>query len=131
MTWKVGQLIWSFIWLSVWYQMNAILWGLQVNVFSYYTLVDVFCTFGHHQLHQVFKILPIQNFVFLGGTLLSCTFSFFSKCDWLIKSSQIAGLTNNSYLAEGHEIRHCVQKHKSLGQHVLHVAKVTTEGFLN
>ncbi|XP_022969657.1 protein-tyrosine sulfotransferase-like [Cucurbita maxima] len=36
---------------------------------------------------------------------------------------QIAGLTNNSYLAESHEIRHCVQEHKSLGQHVLDVAK--------
>uniref|UniRef100_A0A0A0LSE7 Uncharacterized protein n=1 Tax=Cucumis sativus TaxID=3659 RepID=A0A0A0LSE7_CUCSA len=43
---------------------------------------------------------------------------------------QIAGLTNNSYLAEGHEIRHCVQKHKSLGQHVLHVAKKRLDAML-
>ncbi|XP_022152919.1 protein-tyrosine sulfotransferase isoform X2 [Momordica charantia] len=43
---------------------------------------------------------------------------------------QIAGLTNNSYLAESHEIRHCVQEHKSLGQHVLHVAKKRLDDML-
>ncbi|KAL0534053.1 hypothetical protein IC582_028330 [Cucumis melo] len=43
---------------------------------------------------------------------------------------QIAGLTNNSYLAEAHEIRHCVQEHKSLGQHVLHVAKKRLDAML-
>lgn len=43
---------------------------------------------------------------------------------------QIAGLTNNSYLPEAHEIRHCVQKHKSLAQHVLHVAKKRLDAML-
>lgn len=37
---------------------------------------------------------------------------------------QIAGLTNNSYLAESHEIRHCVMKHEALGEYVLEVAKI-------
>ncbi|XP_037493249.1 protein-tyrosine sulfotransferase isoform X2 [Jatropha curcas] len=36
---------------------------------------------------------------------------------------QVAGLTNNSYFAESHEVRHCVQKFKTLGEHVLQVAK--------
>ncbi|XP_058094491.1 protein-tyrosine sulfotransferase-like isoform X2 [Magnolia sinica] len=36
---------------------------------------------------------------------------------------QVAGLTNNSRLAESHEVRHCVRKHPSLGQYVLDVAK--------
>lgn len=36
---------------------------------------------------------------------------------------QVAGLTNNSYLAESHEVRHCVQQYKILGEHVLQVAK--------
>lgn len=36
---------------------------------------------------------------------------------------QIAGLTNNSYLEESHEVRHCVQKYHSLGNYVLDVAK--------
>ncbi|XAR59979.1 Protein-tyrosine sulfotransferase, partial [Bertholletia excelsa] len=36
---------------------------------------------------------------------------------------QIAGLTNNSYLAGSHEVRHCVLKHRDLGQYVLEVAK--------
>jgi hypothetical protein len=39
---------------------------------------------------------------------------------------QIAGLTNNSHLSEAHEVRHCVQKFKSLGESVLQVAKVVT-----
>jgi hypothetical protein len=39
-------------------------------------------------------------------------------------NSQVAGLTNNSYLAESHEVRHCVQQYKILGEHVLQVAKV-------
>ncbi|XP_038893834.1 protein-tyrosine sulfotransferase isoform X2 [Benincasa hispida] len=43
---------------------------------------------------------------------------------------QIAGLTNNSYLTESHEIRHCIQEHKSLGQHVLHVAKKRLDAML-
>ncbi|XP_056855292.1 protein-tyrosine sulfotransferase-like, partial [Raphanus sativus] len=38
---------------------------------------------------------------------------------------QIAGLTNNSHLAEAHEVRHCVQKYKNLGEPVLQVAKVS------
>ncbi|WCJ41009.1 tyrosylprotein sulfotransferase [Euphorbia peplus] len=36
---------------------------------------------------------------------------------------QVAGLTNNSYSMESHEVRHCVQKYKILGEHVLRVAK--------
>ena len=37
---------------------------------------------------------------------------------------QVAGLTNNSYVPESHEVRSCVHKHHSLGKHVLDVAKV-------
>lgn len=37
---------------------------------------------------------------------------------------QVAGLTNNSYLAEVHEVRHCVQKYQTLGAFVLEVAKI-------
>jgi hypothetical protein len=37
---------------------------------------------------------------------------------------QVAGLTNNSYIAEAHEVRHCVQKYKVLGKYVIQVAKV-------
>lgn len=37
---------------------------------------------------------------------------------------QVAGLTNNSYIAEAHEVRHCVQEYKVLGKYVLQVAKV-------
>ncbi|XP_022874821.1 protein-tyrosine sulfotransferase-like isoform X3 [Olea europaea var. sylvestris] len=40
---------------------------------------------------------------------------------------QIAGLTNNSYLAESHEVRHCVLKYQSLGQYVLDVVKVIAQ----
>ncbi|KAK4539667.1 hypothetical protein RGQ29_031889 [Quercus rubra] len=40
---------------------------------------------------------------------------------------QVAGLTNNSYLAESHEVRHCVQKYRILGDHVLQVAKVISQ----
>ncbi|KAK6936056.1 hypothetical protein RJ641_033086 [Dillenia turbinata] len=36
---------------------------------------------------------------------------------------QVAGLTNNSYLPESHEVRHCVQRYQSLGAYVLEVAK--------
>ncbi|XP_044506855.1 protein-tyrosine sulfotransferase-like isoform X2 [Mangifera indica] len=36
---------------------------------------------------------------------------------------QVVGLTNNSFLAESHEVRHCVQKFKTLGDYVLQVAK--------
>lgn len=36
---------------------------------------------------------------------------------------QVAGLTNNSYVPESHEVRGCVQKHHSLGKLVLDVAK--------
>lgn len=45
---------------------------------------------------------------------------------WMIYflNSQIAGLTNNSYFVDAHDIRHCVFKHKSLGEYVLKVAKV-------
>ncbi|XP_010488273.1 PREDICTED: protein-tyrosine sulfotransferase isoform X1 [Camelina sativa] len=43
---------------------------------------------------------------------------------------QITGLTNNSYLSEAHEVRHCVQKYKSLGEHVLQVAKRRLDSML-
>ncbi|KAL3518391.1 hypothetical protein ACH5RR_020980 [Cinchona calisaya] len=43
---------------------------------------------------------------------------------------QIAGLTNNSYLAESHEVRHCVQKYPTLGEHVLQVAKKRLDDML-
>ncbi|XP_078161994.1 protein-tyrosine sulfotransferase-like [Carex rostrata] len=36
---------------------------------------------------------------------------------------QVAGLTNNSYSGDAHEVRHCVKKHPPLGQLVLGVAK--------
>ncbi|KAJ8751385.1 hypothetical protein K2173_016583 [Erythroxylum novogranatense] len=36
---------------------------------------------------------------------------------------QIAGLTNNSYFMEAHEVRKCVHKYKALGNDVLEVAK--------
>ena len=42
----------------------------------------------------------------------------------LIFVIQIAGLTNNSYQVEAHEVRHCVQKYPTLGEYVLQVAKV-------
>lgn len=42
---------------------------------------------------------------------------------------QVAGLTNNSYIAEAHEVRHCVQKYKTLGKYVLQVAKVLNKLF--
>ncbi|KAK9158403.1 hypothetical protein Scep_004977 [Stephania cephalantha] len=38
---------------------------------------------------------------------------------------QVAGLTNNSYFEEAHEVRHCVGKHQALGEYVLDVAKVS------
>ncbi|XP_057955703.1 protein-tyrosine sulfotransferase isoform X4 [Malania oleifera] len=37
--------------------------------------------------------------------------------------ARVAGLTNNSYQAESHEVRHCAQKYQTLGQYVLKVAK--------
>ncbi|KAG7596243.1 Protein-tyrosine sulfotransferase [Arabidopsis thaliana] len=43
---------------------------------------------------------------------------------------QIAGLTNNSHLSEAHEVRHCVQKFKSLGESVLQVAKRRLDSML-
>lgn len=43
---------------------------------------------------------------------------------------QIAGLTNNSYYAEAHEVRHCVLKYQSLGEYVLQVAKKKLDGML-
>ncbi|AAF79842.1 T6D22.10 [Arabidopsis thaliana] len=45
-------------------------------------------------------------------------------------TSQIAGLTNNSHLSEAHEVRHCVQKFKSLGESVLQVAKRRLDSML-
>ncbi|EOY34382.1 Tyrosylprotein sulfotransferase isoform 1 [Theobroma cacao] len=43
---------------------------------------------------------------------------------------QIAGLTNNSYLPEAHEVRHCVEKYKKLGEYVLQVAKKRLDNML-
>ncbi|KAL9296762.1 hypothetical protein ACSQ67_022658 [Phaseolus vulgaris] len=43
---------------------------------------------------------------------------------------QVAGLTNNSYIAEAHEVRHCVQKYKTLGKYVLQVAKKRLDDML-
>lgn len=42
---------------------------------------------------------------------------------------QVAGLTNNSYIAEAHAVRRCVQEYKILGKYVLKVAKVITKLF--
>ncbi|XP_042418780.1 protein-tyrosine sulfotransferase-like isoform X3 [Zingiber officinale] len=36
---------------------------------------------------------------------------------------QVAGLTNNSYLEESHDVRNCVRKHPEFGHYVLEVAK--------
>ncbi|KAL2488732.1 protein-tyrosine sulfotransferase-like [Forsythia ovata] len=43
---------------------------------------------------------------------------------------QIAGLTNNSYLVESHEVRRCVLKYQSLGQYVLEVVKKRLDSML-
>ncbi|GAB4859227.1 hypothetical protein Ancab_010687 [Ancistrocladus abbreviatus] len=43
---------------------------------------------------------------------------------------QVAGLTNNSYLAESHEVRHCVQMYHNLGKYVLEVAKKRLDNML-
>ncbi|KAG5515503.1 hypothetical protein RHGRI_036521 [Rhododendron griersonianum] len=43
---------------------------------------------------------------------------------------QIAGLTNNSYIAEAHEVRRCVLKHQTLGEYVLEVAKKRLDNML-
>ncbi|CAK9165190.1 unnamed protein product [Ilex paraguariensis] len=43
---------------------------------------------------------------------------------------QVAGLTNNSCLAESHEVRRCVLKHQILGEYVLEVAKKRLDGML-
>ncbi|XP_065015789.1 protein-tyrosine sulfotransferase-like isoform X3 [Musa acuminata AAA Group] len=36
---------------------------------------------------------------------------------------QVAGLTNNSYTVDSHDVRNCVQKHPELGHFILEVAK--------
>nr|GMD25373.1 protein-tyrosine sulfotransferase [Ipomoea batatas] len=43
---------------------------------------------------------------------------------------QVAGLTNNTYMAESHHVRHCVLKYRTLGQYVLEVAKKRLDGML-
>ncbi|KAF9613600.1 hypothetical protein IFM89_009426 [Coptis chinensis] len=43
---------------------------------------------------------------------------------------QVAGLTNNSCLAEAHEVRQCVRKYRSLGGYVLDVAKKRLDDML-
>ncbi|GFZ13127.1 tyrosylprotein sulfotransferase [Actinidia rufa] len=46
------------------------------------------------------------------------------------RETVIAGLTNNSYLAESHEVRRCVLKYQTLGEHVLDVAKKRLDDML-
>ncbi|XP_043702627.1 protein-tyrosine sulfotransferase-like isoform X4 [Telopea speciosissima] len=43
---------------------------------------------------------------------------------------QVAGLTNNSYFSESHEVRHCVRKYQALGEYVLEVAKKRLDNML-
>ncbi|KAK3015656.1 hypothetical protein RJ639_006330, partial [Escallonia herrerae] len=43
---------------------------------------------------------------------------------------QVAGLTNNSYIAESHDVRHCVLKYQNLGEYVLEVAKKRLDDML-
>ncbi|XP_020580821.1 protein-tyrosine sulfotransferase [Phalaenopsis equestris] len=43
---------------------------------------------------------------------------------------QLAGLTNNSFLAESPQIRRCVRRHPNLGHYVLEVAKGRLENML-
>eukprot|EP00262_Sarcandra_glabra_P002798 TRINITY_DN13182_c0_g2_i2.p1 TRINITY_DN13182_c0_g2~~TRINITY_DN13182_c0_g2_i2.p1 ORF type:complete len:422 (-),score=45.69 TRINITY_DN13182_c0_g2_i2:377-1642(-) len=43
---------------------------------------------------------------------------------------QVAGLTNNSFLKDSHEVRHCVGKHTVLGGYVLDVAKKRLDDML-
>ncbi|CAL1366777.1 unnamed protein product [Linum trigynum] len=43
---------------------------------------------------------------------------------------QMAGITNNSYFPEAHEVRHCVLKYKVLGDYVLQVAKKRLDDML-
>ncbi|KAF5199021.1 Protein-tyrosine sulfotransferase, partial [Thalictrum thalictroides] len=43
---------------------------------------------------------------------------------------QVAGLTNNSFLPEAHEVRHCVREYQSLGKYVLEVAKKRLDDML-
>ncbi|CAH9097490.1 unnamed protein product [Cuscuta epithymum] len=43
---------------------------------------------------------------------------------------QVAGLTNNSYMAVSHHVRHCVLKYHTLGQYALEVAKKRLDGML-
>lgn len=55
--------------------------------------------------------------------LLIMSVVYVMKFDALL-NYQVAGLTNNSYIAEAHVVRQCVQKYKTLGKYVLQVAKV-------
>ncbi|KAE9461267.1 hypothetical protein C3L33_06860, partial [Rhododendron williamsianum] len=48
----------------------------------------------------------------------------------IFKIQVIAGLTNNSYIAEAHEVRRCVLKHQTLGEYVLEVAKKRLDNML-
>ncbi|KAK3023121.1 hypothetical protein RJ639_042710 [Escallonia herrerae] len=43
---------------------------------------------------------------------------------------QVAGLTNNSYIGESHDVRHCVLKYQILGEYVLEVAKKRLDDML-
>ncbi|CAN1833290.1 Protein-tyrosine sulfotransferase [Linum perenne] len=43
---------------------------------------------------------------------------------------QVAGITNNSYYPEAHEVRYCVGKYKVLGDYVLQVAKKRLDNML-
>lgn len=85
-------------------------------------------------LHKYLNTPTAHDIIHNGATFqvlfLVVCFSF-SSCESRFPehihfNSQIAGLTNNSHLAEAHDVRHCVQKYKSLGDPVLQVAKVVT-----
>lgn len=63
------------------------------------------------------------KFSFLQSFLVTTSVIYVTRFGGLF-NYQIAGLTNNSYIEEAHEVRHCVQKYKILGKYVLQVAKV-------
>ncbi|PKI63855.1 hypothetical protein CRG98_015738 [Punica granatum] len=43
---------------------------------------------------------------------------------------QVAGLTNNSYFTDAHEVRHCIMQYKELGDYALAVAKKRLDNML-
>ncbi|KAK9168886.1 hypothetical protein Syun_001026 [Stephania yunnanensis] len=48
-----------------------------------------------------------------------------------VELAVVAGLTNNSYFEEAHEVRHCVGKHQALGEYLLDFAKEDDNDILN